>query len=344
MIHIKCFFRKRTTKIYIILHSFLAISLIIISIILQYYQNQKSYIYRDSSYFILQSKNDLLEELKNDLNIINLHKVALLDKSNLKIENNEFDINFLADCDNDFVIVYYNEKYKEKISDGNAYIEISEILIENKKVLINDKLEINQNDEKTSFNIKDIIPSNFSRIILSKNDFNKISSGNVYIFNLKDYSNLNIFIEQYSDAKNYSIKFVQYYNGMKIIDTLDAIENIINMLKKICVIVLLIFCVCFIIITENIINDEFAEMYIEKLIGYSKNTIRKIVCEKIIIVDIIIITITFIFSYFLKIICQVFLKFDFLCGNINILYIGIFIIFSSMFMCFLYKDKNYKFY
>lgn len=98
---------------------------------------------------------------------------------------------------------------------------------------------------------------------------------------------------------------------------------------------------CFIIIIENIINDEFEEMKIEKLIGYNKNIIKHIICKKLIFIDAIVFGIIFIIAYVLKNIILIFFKFDFLLfSDLKIIYIMIFVLFSSMFMCILHKDKK----
>ena len=71
------------------------ISVLLISVALQYYQNQKNYIYRDNSYFIMNSNIDLLE-IKKESNITNLKKVALLNLDDLNINYDDFDKNFFG--------------------------------------------------------------------------------------------------------------------------------------------------------------------------------------------------------------------------------------------------------
>ena len=56
MLHLIGFIRKKSTKLYIMMLSFVALSILFISVVLQYYQNQKNYIYRENSYFIINSK------------------------------------------------------------------------------------------------------------------------------------------------------------------------------------------------------------------------------------------------------------------------------------------------
>lgn len=99
------------------------ISVLLISVALQYYQNQKNYIYRDNSYFIMNSNIDLLE-IKKESNITNLKKVALLNLDDLNIDSDDFDKNFLADCDNTFVIL----ENSANVSDNNVSIVIPNMI------------------------------------------------------------------------------------------------------------------------------------------------------------------------------------------------------------------------
>lgn len=99
------------------------ISVLLISVALQYYQNQKNYIYRDNSYFIMNSNIDLLE-IKKESNITNLKKVALLNLDDLNIDSDYFDKNFLADCDNTFVIL----ESSANVSDDNVSIVIPNMI------------------------------------------------------------------------------------------------------------------------------------------------------------------------------------------------------------------------
>ena len=334
MLHLIGFIRKKSTKLYIMMLSFVALSILFISVVLQYYQNQKNYIYRENSYFIINSNIDLIE-LKKDSNIINLKKVALLNLENLNIKFDDFDKKFLIDCDNDFVIL----ESSDNVFDGNVNIEIPNIINNNKEILLNKNLEIELNSELNNFNINKVVSSNFARVVLSVNDFKKYDTGNSYIFDLKDYSEINNIISKYNEYKDCEIIFIQYASSSKIIDTIDSLQNMINIIKKVCNSILIIFFFCFIIITENIINDEFDEMKIERMIGYSKNNIKKIICKKLIFVDAIVLGSIFVFAYVLKYIVLIFFKFDpLLFNDLKIIYTMIFIFLSSVFMCILHKD------
>lgn len=337
MLHLIGFIRKKSTKLYILMLTSVGISVLLISVALQYYQNQRNYIYRDNSYFIMNSNIDLLE-IKKESNITNLKKVALLNLDDLNIDSDDFDKNFLADCDNTFVIL----ESSANVSDNNVSIVIPNIINKNKETLLNKNFEIKFNSELNNFNIDKVFSSNFARVILSVNDFEKFNLGNTYIFDLKDYSEINNILSKYNQYEDCNIKFIQYASSSQIIDTIDSLQNMINIIKKVCNIILLIFCVCFIIIIENIINDEFEEMKIEKLIGYNKNIIKHIICKKLIFIDAIVFGIIFIIAYVLKNIILIFFKFDFLLfSDLKIIYIMIFVLFSSMFMCILHKDKKH---
>ena len=337
MLHLIGFIRKKSTKLYILMLTSVGISVLFISVALQYYQNQKNYIYRDNSYFIIDSNIDLIE-IKKESNITNLKKVALLNLDDLNIDSDDFDKNFLADCDNTFVIL----ESSANVSNDDVIIVIPNIINKNKETLLNKNFQIKFNSELNNFNIDKVVSSNFARVILSVNDFEKFNLRNTYIFDLKDYSEINNILSKYNQYEDCNIKFIQYVSSSQVIDTIDSLQNVISIAKKVCNIVLLIFCVCFIIITENIINDEFEEMKFEKLIGYNKNIIKHIICKKLIFIDAIVFGIIFIIAYVLKNIILIFFKFDFLLfSDLKIIYIMIFVLFSSMFMCILHKDKKH---
>lgn len=99
------------------------ISVLLISVAMQYYQNQKNYIYRDNSYFIMNSNIDLLE-FKKESNITNLKKAALLNQDDLNIDSDDFDKNFFVDCDNTFVIL----EGSANISDNNVSTVIPNLI------------------------------------------------------------------------------------------------------------------------------------------------------------------------------------------------------------------------
>lgn len=333
MILIKGFFKYKSTKIYIFVFVTMLIILSLLFGFSKYYSNIVTNTYQDNSYFILISKQDMLEDIKKSHYADNIEEVALLIPSDIEEMNHlNVNVNTFVDQDNNFIIVKLGD-IKDDLKENQIIIEFPKFTLDslsNLSDLTSKNIFLKISNEKLEFNIRDVRESNFSRIIVSRKIFDKLLSNKkyyAYTFVMNDYSNIKDINNYFKSFENVEIKFLQYYENVSKLNTIQALEKTFDLLSKACFASMMIFVVLYLIIMCNIIFDEVDRMYLEKLLGFNKKQLRKILMMKI--------TALHWFIIFLFLICDIGIKVfirDFLNVSIEIFSYNIICIMAMLFI------------
>ncbi len=293
MILIKGFLKHKSSKIYIVILTIMLLAITIIFKFFQYYSNLITNIYQENSYFLAISKDDIIEKIIANNYIVNIRNVALLDPNKENFSENINDT-VLLDQGNNFIIVIPNQIQELMLEDNQIAIELPKFVLNNdtELSLIGKRVYFKVKDKQEKFEIIKTYESNFARVIVSHKTFEYLTSNNdynAYIFTLNDYSKIEEITYYFEMQENVQINFIQFYDSEALLNTIEALEKTINWLSYGCIVIIAVFLILFIIITCNIIHDEFERMHIERLLGYNKLQIKKYIIMKIASLNLIVI-------------------------------------------------------
>ena len=160
MIILKDFFRKKSSKISILIFVFLIFIIQLILSFKNYYENFITGTYKDNTYLLIKANTNSMLDLKNNNNIADVENIILLNPD----FSTNFNYNLLLDPQNSDIIV---------VKDTNNILENNQCILEISNELFDSKLK----DKNITFNFKgniinfDIISIRkgvFSRVILSQ--------------------------------------------------------------------------------------------------------------------------------------------------------------------------------
>lgn len=296
MIYLKGFIRQKSTKLFLFSFTSLLVGIFLLISFIHYYSNLKSNIYKENSYILLISKDNLYDVLKKkDVN--NLQEVVLfnIDETNNSLNDLNFRLDNLIDQNmNNFFIVVPDkkndlDKYQIKFALPQEIVEN----IKNIKDLNNKNILFLHNQNILNLMCTGIINSNFSRIFINEDTFNELllqQNNYSYIFSLNNYDNLDIKLKEINDIDNVnSVEFIQSFKNITSINTLEQLKSIVPLLKNICLFGIIIFVILYTLIIENNISDELDKMILERKIGFSRFQIFKIIIIKITFINIFVI-------------------------------------------------------
>lgn len=305
MILIKGFLRHKSSKIYTVIFTFMLLTISIIFGVFQYYSDIVTNVYQENSYFLLISKDNIFEEIVANNYVTNIENVVLLEpKTNFLLDSKKINESILVDKGNDYIIAISNQKREVKLEKDQISIQFPRFMLHNKTEsfsLAGEKAYIKVKDKEKNMEITETNESNFARVIVPCEIFEDLESNSdyyAYTFTLNDYSQKEKIVNYFEMQENIQINFIQFYDGKAQLDTIEALERTINLLSYGCIVIIAIFLILFIIITYNIIHDEFERMHVERLLGYNKLQIKKYIIMKIVILNLIVV-----FFYVIAYIC-----------------------------------------
>lgn len=331
MILLKDFFRKKSSKIFILIFVFIVFTIEVVFNFKSYYENFITNSYNETTYFLLKSDKDLYTTLSSNNKIKNIEKVILFENSKEEITN----INkmIFLDPENNNIIV----KQKSKLKDNESIIEVSPEMLNNEKI---EKIDFVYNDEIIKLDIVKLEKSTFSRVYISESKFKELSNKSEqysYIFNINDYKRMNSLASDLKKEKSINdVSLIHAYQKTNAIETVLKYEKVLDLLNKGLLVVGIVFCGIYILMLKNIINDEVDNMKIEKLIGFSKKQIIKSLLLKVILSNIISIIIATILNVITNVILNTInVRLDIF--NVNMF--TCIVLFSIFVTCFLSASK-----
>ena len=272
---LKSFFRKKTTKIYLFIFTFIFLAFNLIVIGRNYYAEKANESYDGSFIFWEQSKDATIpnvDGIKNVQNaiIIGNHNFIVAD-DNYKLNENEILIN----NDNKDAI----DKIKNDFSSSYPMIDID-----------------NFNFVFTDDNIN----NNF--LIVNQNTFNKIveSDNNiVYIAQATDWINYEDVIYELNEEMNIEV------NAYIPTTSANDYSSLYNTFDIFLYLVVILFFILSIISILNIINDEKNSNFLYKTLGYSKIKKLLITGFKILILLVSTVILSVVITFIIKVIFNI---------------------------------------
>ena len=338
-LQLKAFFRSKYVKIYIVIFVTVFVTLTLLYDFYKYYSGIRLNIYQLNTYFIVNSKGDIIDTLNQNDNIINIEKVILFKDG----ENNfgdRFGIEWfnLLDSGNEFLVGKKINK-KEELKSGEAILTISKQNLEVFPEIYqigSQKISLKVADKTYDFEVKDIEESNFSSISISNDDYNNITDSIQsfsYVFDLNNYDEIDTVYNTLLDMDNINdINYIENYDSEKTFNTLEELKPTIELLKYACIIYSVIIFILLLMLDKETIKKEIIHMRLERKLGYSKWQVKKCIVIKLLALDLVV-TIISLFVYFLigkLILCFLPISINFL----TILKLTVFVILISILLIF----------
>ena len=292
---IKGFFRSKFIKTYLVMFTTLIVIITILFTFGTYYSNIKTKTYQENTYFLIRSDRDIFKEVSEQKEVESLERILLFkpeENMNLIIENNIKWFNLL-DSNNEFIVVL-SENGSVELNNNEITLQIRNDTLKNFDFLYDlrgKSINAYYLNNSYTFQIKDIINSNFFRVIISKKKFeellNNTNSYN-YIYHINNYDKIDSIINEVNEIDGIKeIKFIESYNSEETFNALKELENVIVVLNYASYIFFFIFFFLTLVIIKNVVNDEFKKMNLERLLGYSNIQIKKILIIKLIFLNIV---------------------------------------------------------
>ncbi len=343
MILLKCFLRKKTTKIYLVIFSILLLSIITLSSFINYYSSVINKIYERTAYITIECKTDCYKEIKKYKSVVNIQPILLLkpnyednvlgragyqimdqygnildsrdSEENLRINWDDFIFHYTKE----YIMVISNDERnlnldKNDIALGlpktmSSYDYFYKPLEEIKEDLIGDNISLYLDEQKHIFKIGTTYDTYFPEMTISSDKFNKlIKKSNTYVRMERRLEKLDNIIDVYRNQ--------MYNEGDNEID--NRLGELIDILRIVSYLVIFAFSFAFITIIKNILSDESKDTKIYRLLGYSKNKIRILLCLKVISLNIVTLLITIILSLTINSIFNQYLNINLKLFNLNI--------------------------
>jgi hypothetical protein len=261
MVLLKSFFRRKTTKLYIIIFIILSISFVVSSGLKKYFIEFANSNYKGSLVYVNIGK-EAQEKLNSINNISNIYQSV-----EVKIENVEYI--FI----NTSYINYEDNLDKYDILVPNLYINDIKI---GDKININDDIELTVKGYFDSSSYPFVIIANEELInYLIDNDIGK----NAYTIVLENWLNRDDTFNELTTTFNleYITMNIVYNHNV----SLDFFVKVFNVLMNI---IVLLFAIIFIATIYSIINDELKNQLLYKCMGYTKINLIKLISIKLLLI------------------------------------------------------------
>lgn len=246
MLIYKSFFRKRTTRIYLIIYTLIILIICLLLSVRTILEKKQQELYYGSN--ILISVNDI-EKIENIKNIDKIYKA----------------INVTIGDYNEMIMIY-DEKYKV----DNHYIVIPNIYKEQFK--INDTINIYINNNRIELVIKDYddIIGNSDIVYVSEYIIEAYTNtqDNLYLITLKDWEKEDNVIKELNKIDNITDINIRKNNSS------NSYTTFIKILNVMLIVIMILFIVVLLITSFNIIEDEKKKNLVYYKIGYRKNKLK----------------------------------------------------------------------
>lgn len=281
MILIKEFFRRRITKIYLILLTIIIITITLLLNFSNYYKNIVNDVYLENSRILIKSPYDIKDKLDSNEKIINIEQVALADKE----ETGDIKDYLLYDSISQSIILTENKNEQDNDNIAINLINYHYKNIENIEEYLNKKVILKNDNYQKKYNIKEVKESKFTNISLSKEELTKFIESNklyTYIFTVTNYEEIDDIISNLTEDNKIECLRLEYLENNSEVETVEALESLIPLLYTASKILMIAFTIILLIIIHNIISSEMDNMRIEWIIGFQRHHFFLILLSKII--------------------------------------------------------------
>ena len=293
MILLKCFLRKKTTKIYLVIFSILLLSIITLSSFINYYSSVINKIYERTAYITIECKTDCYKEIKKYKSVVHIQPILLLKpnyednvlgragyqimdqhgnildsrapEENLRINWDDFIFHYTKE----YIMVISNDERNLNLDKNDIALGLPKImssydyfykpLEEIKEDLIGDDISLYLDEQKHVFKIGTTYDTYFPEMTISSDKFNKlIKKSNTYAYKLiTNDKEEAIRMERRLEKLDNIIDVYrnQMYNeGDNEID--NRLGELIDILRIVSYLVIFAFSFAFITIIKKYLKDE----------------------------------------------------------------------------------------
>ena len=285
MILLKSFFRKKSTKIYLMIILVINIGILLLLYFQNYYEDTITKLHNSYSYFYILSDEDYRSILNENTSLINIDDGFVLEIIQDESKYEDYALELLKKINNDVLGGIPVMRGNDSLCDDEIYLYLDKYSLE----LLNTDLDsINEynnnyfilefNNESINLKLKEVKKGKYTSIELSNNLFNKLDkekSKFLYQFQFKTYINYLKDMKKIEElANDESFRYFEY-NTMSN-DDYEYIEKISNWISisNIAIIIIIFFTnfILFIVI-NNIVNDQKYDIKLMYVIGYNKTRI-----------------------------------------------------------------------
>ena len=337
MLYLKSFFRKKSTKIYLIIYSVLLTTIFSMLVLINYCNKIINDVYKEKSYMLMTTRGDYLEEISKLDGVEKIERIIIFEEneSDMTLKNYSFSvvgedttINYDNDengeeivCWEDYgpasfndavkIIIKYDKDDLLGLEENEIALSLEGVKFKNQNTKDNLKgknilFKYNEND--IEFRIKDYYDSNDLEMMISENKFNELNSkSNIYSYKIyvKDYLNTKGIKEKMrmvSNCNDIEIDTRIDYDANKNAEKVSLSLDLWQMFSIITFFSICGLIIIFIIITGNILSDEKKNSKIERVLGYNKKQLKLHVVVKLISLMITALLISLIISFILRLI------------------------------------------
>lgn len=332
MILLKSFFRKKITKVYLIILCILIISYFLLSSLIVYFTDTQNEIYSKYSEIVVINNFDIYDELSQIKDVKNIERIlAFKENKDYKIfvdanyeiyDSNGNLVDSQHNEDNkimwevmereqleDYVLVYPASRYGYELKDDEIIIAINDFWYDSYEKssyneIINQKIGFFYNNQNIEFNICDVIKVNMSSLLISDNLYNElIEKKDLFVYtakasSLKSESKIKQELKNISDEDSYIFSVASYYKD-DASDRISSLYDLLDILKLASYLSIFVFLIVLFIIIKNIINDSKKNYLINRKLGFNKNQIKIEILKELLVL--------FMLSALISILCLMFL-------------------------------------
>ena len=332
MILLKSFFRKKVTKVYLIILCILIISYFLLSSLIVYFTDTQNEIYSKYSEIVVINNFDIYDKLSQIKDVKNIERILAFKEN--KVYKIFRDANYeiydsnenLVDSQHnegnkimwevmereqleDYVIVYPASRYGYELKDDEIIMAINDFWYDSYEKssynkIINQKIGFFYNNQNIEFNICDVIKVNMSSLLISDNLYNElIEKKDLFVYtakasSLKSESKVKQELKEISNEDSYIFSVASYYKD-DASDRISSLYDLLDILKLASYLSLFVFLIVLFIIIKNIINDSKKNYLINRKLGFNKNQIKIEILKELLVL--------FMLSALISILCLMFL-------------------------------------
>lgn len=297
MLFIIEFFRKKSTKISILILTIIFVILQIIFSFINYYSSIIDDIYSNNIYYSIKFDNDVYNTLTLNTNITEVKRYLPF------YYNGEF-INYLFNLDSKNVVVLSNDN----LESYECIIEISENLFNN-DLKFGDTISFVYENKEINLSITDIVNGKYNRVFISDKLFKDLilEDSFYYIFEISKNQNVEKILDSLSNLDFFvGVEVFHSFINLDKINTELLYEDVLLILKKILIVICIVFAVVYLFVLKIILQKEREDMFIDKMLGYNPYYISLLVLIKVILLNIVCVLFSIIMSEFIIFILNLF--------------------------------------
>lgn len=375
MILIKGFFRKLSTKVYLLIFSILLTVIITIMSFINYYTEILDQMYRENSFMVVITKTDYYNKLSSYKSIISIEEALLFEpnKNYKAIVNEDYviikdgvvvdskenggatrmnweDFMIGEGTSGNFIVVFPSNRNGIELKDDEVALSLDPFTYHKKDIaqgIVGEKIGFYYKSKNYEYTINGFYPTEIPGMLVSNRVFQTMNENKdlyAYLvkFNSKKSSTSVAQKLKQSDKNIEVLNRQRYYaenDGMssaRLIDLIDILGFVSNT-------IILIFVTIFIVAIKNIIKDSKENMALEKMLGYNHHQIKYCLFSKLIILSGISLIVSTLLSVIINIIINYYYQTELMIFNIMLLStLYIIVVIISIFTCFITKIKKYE--